>query len=278
MAPPHAVRGLEGYSETLHLIALRSASASTSRSYCRVHSRAMAEREHRGRVTGLGGIFFKAKDPKSMAQWYSRHLGMDVENSMVLFSWRGGRDGKVEGHTVWSIFPADTKYFGDDGASFMVNYRVKTWTPRSRLSSGKGFRLSRSGRPPSTVGSPGSPTRKEIGSSCGSLRRHTRLRRPRRRWSEDLPRDALAVAVEPARRIGGQLDAEEDRAAADRHASRGAAASHVRPHPSGADRVDGDPFRGQVTREDSREGIQRDLRNRIRRRPTLALLISFLQP
>src|SRR5438552_6829717 len=125
MAPPHDVHGLEGYSETLYLIALRSASASTSRSYCRVHSRAMAEREHRGRVTGLGGIFFKAKDPKSMAQWYSRHLGMDIENSMVLFSWRGGRDGKVEGHTVWSIFPADTKYFGDDGASFMVNYRVK---------------------------------------------------------------------------------------------------------------------------------------------------------
>ena len=85
----------------------------------------MAERTHRGRVTGLGGIFFKAKDPKAMAQWYSRHLGMDIENSMVLFSWRGGTEGKVEGHTVWSIFPADTKYFGDDGASFMVNYRVK---------------------------------------------------------------------------------------------------------------------------------------------------------
>ena len=85
----------------------------------------MAEREHRGRVTGLGGIFFKAKDPKSMAQWYTRHLGLDIENSMVLFSWRGGTEGKVEGHTVWSIFPADTKYFGDDGASFMVNYRVK---------------------------------------------------------------------------------------------------------------------------------------------------------
>ena len=85
----------------------------------------MAERKHRGRVTGLGGIFFKAKDPKAMAQWYTRHLGMDIENSMVLFSWRGGREGKVEGHTVWSIFPADTKYFGEDGASFMVNYRVK---------------------------------------------------------------------------------------------------------------------------------------------------------
>ncbi len=44
---------------------------------------------------------------------------------MALFTWRGGKDGKVQGHTVWSIFPADTKYFGEDGAAFMVNYRVK---------------------------------------------------------------------------------------------------------------------------------------------------------
>src|SRR2546429_9800936 len=85
----------------------------------------MAERKHRGRVTGLGGIFFKAKDPKAMAQWYTRHLGLNIENSMVLFSWRGGTEGKVQGHTVWSIFPAGTKDFGDDGPSFMGNYRVK---------------------------------------------------------------------------------------------------------------------------------------------------------
>ena len=85
----------------------------------------MVARKRRARVTGLGGIFFKAKDPKAMAEWYGRHLGMDIENSMVLFSWRGGKEGKVEGHTVWSIFPGDTKYFGEDGASFMINYRVK---------------------------------------------------------------------------------------------------------------------------------------------------------
>src|SRR5256885_9737912 len=89
------------------------------------HSRSMVARTRRARITGLGGIFFKAKDPKAMAEWYGRHLGMDIENSMVLFSWRGGKEGKVEGHTVWSIFPGDTKYFGEDGASFMINYRVK---------------------------------------------------------------------------------------------------------------------------------------------------------
>jgi len=89
------------------------------------HSRSMVARTRRGRITGLGGIFFKAKDPKAMVEWYGRHLGMDIENSMVLFSWRGGKEGKVEGHTVWSIFPGDTKYFGEDAASFMINYRVK---------------------------------------------------------------------------------------------------------------------------------------------------------
>src|SRR3989440_10462076 len=85
----------------------------------------MAARKRPARVTGLGGVFFKAKDRKAMVQWYSRHVGMDIENSMVLFTWRGGTDGKVQGATVWSIFPADTKYFGEDGASFMINYRVK---------------------------------------------------------------------------------------------------------------------------------------------------------
>ena len=60
-----------------------------------------------------------------MVQWYRRHLRIAIEDTMALFAWKGGKDGKVQGHTVWSIFPADTKYFGEDGASFMINYRVK---------------------------------------------------------------------------------------------------------------------------------------------------------
>ena len=85
----------------------------------------MAARKRGARVTGLGGIFFKAKDPKTLGEWYERHLGIPVENSMALFTWRDGKDGKVKGNTVWSIFPAETKYFGEDGASFMINYRVE---------------------------------------------------------------------------------------------------------------------------------------------------------
>ena len=85
----------------------------------------MVARTRRARVTGIGGIFFKAKDPKALVQWYRRHLGMDIEDTVALFTWRGGKDGKARGATVWSIFPAETKYFGEDGASFMINYRVK---------------------------------------------------------------------------------------------------------------------------------------------------------
>lgn len=76
-------------------------------------------------MTGIGGIFFKAKDPKALVKWYNRHLGIATEDTMALFAWRGGREGKTKGHTVWSIFPAETNYFGESGSSFMINYRVK---------------------------------------------------------------------------------------------------------------------------------------------------------
>jgi len=85
----------------------------------------MAARTRRARVTGIGGIFFKAKDPKALVRWYERHLGIAIEGAVALFTWRDGKAGKARGHTVWSIFPADTTYFGKDGAAFMINYRVK---------------------------------------------------------------------------------------------------------------------------------------------------------
>src|SRR2546428_213684 len=78
-----------------------------------------------GGVTGIGGIFFKAKDPEALARWYRDHLGISIEAMVALFTWKSGKDGRRTGHTVWSIFPDDTSYFGKDGASFMINYRVK---------------------------------------------------------------------------------------------------------------------------------------------------------
>ena len=43
-------------------------------------------------MTGIGGIFFKAKDPKALVQWYRRHLGIDIEDTVALITWRGGKD------------------------------------------------------------------------------------------------------------------------------------------------------------------------------------------
>lgn len=76
------------------------------------------------RVTGIGGVFFKAKDPKALYAWYERHLGIRLEShgEGSIFKWSD--DGDPEGMTVWSIFPADTKYFGAGPQPFMINFRV----------------------------------------------------------------------------------------------------------------------------------------------------------
>jgi predicted enzyme related to lactoylglutathione lyase len=73
------------------------------------------------RVTGIGGVFFKAKDPKALGEWYRTHLNMNVgEWGGVAFRWaEDNPDGA--GITTWSLFQDDTSYFAP---SFMVNYRV----------------------------------------------------------------------------------------------------------------------------------------------------------
>ncbi len=78
------------------------------------------------RVTGIGGIFFKARDPDTLREWYRRHLGIDVaEWGGAAFHWHDGRHPDGSGTTVWSIFEATTDYFSPGGASFMINYRVE---------------------------------------------------------------------------------------------------------------------------------------------------------
>jgi predicted enzyme related to lactoylglutathione lyase len=78
------------------------------------------------RVTGLGGLFFKAKDPKAMYEWYGKHLGIPASpGSGAMFHWREADDPEKTGMTVWSIFPDDTKYFNPSTAPFMMNFRVE---------------------------------------------------------------------------------------------------------------------------------------------------------
>jgi predicted enzyme related to lactoylglutathione lyase len=74
------------------------------------------------RVLGIGGIFFKARDPQALAAWYREHLGLPVEAEQTYGTLTSAAAGE---QTVWSTFAADTAYFGAGPAAFMVNYRVR---------------------------------------------------------------------------------------------------------------------------------------------------------
>ncbi len=74
------------------------------------------------RALGIGGIFFKARDPKALAAWYREHLGLPVEAGQTYGAFASTQAGE---QAVWSVFPADTSYFGAGTAPFMVNYRVQ---------------------------------------------------------------------------------------------------------------------------------------------------------
>jgi predicted enzyme related to lactoylglutathione lyase len=76
------------------------------------------------RAIGIGGVFFKAKNPKALGEWYRRHLGIDVQDwGGTTFHWND--PPQENGATVWSIFPASTDYFAPSTAPFMINFRVE---------------------------------------------------------------------------------------------------------------------------------------------------------
>jgi catechol 2,3-dioxygenase-like lactoylglutathione lyase family enzyme len=77
------------------------------------------------RVIGLGGIFFKCKDPKKTNEWYKTHLGVDTTPYGAKFEWRNEDDSAKKGYTLWTPFPDTTKYFEPSSQDFMINYRVE---------------------------------------------------------------------------------------------------------------------------------------------------------
>jgi predicted enzyme related to lactoylglutathione lyase len=76
------------------------------------------------KVTGVGGVFFRVKDPAATVAWYRDHLGIEPEANYpcATIRWGGGET------TVWAPFEQDTDYFGDHGQQWMVNYRVDDLT------------------------------------------------------------------------------------------------------------------------------------------------------
>ena len=76
------------------------------------------------KVTGIGGIFFKCKDPKAVNEWYKTHLGFDTSPYGTSFEWREIEDSSKKGLTQWNPFAETTKYFEPSTKDFMINYRV----------------------------------------------------------------------------------------------------------------------------------------------------------
>tara|TARA_B100000508_G_scaffold137355_1_gene131519 strand:+ start:16459 stop:16866 length:408 start_codon:yes stop_codon:yes gene_type:complete len=75
------------------------------------------------RVTGIGGIFFKCKNPEMMREWYKNHLGLNTDQYGTVFI-SGGKDSN-EQFTSWSPFEEDTSYFSPSKKDFMINYTVE---------------------------------------------------------------------------------------------------------------------------------------------------------
>jgi catechol 2,3-dioxygenase-like lactoylglutathione lyase family enzyme len=73
------------------------------------------------RVTGIGGFFFRAKDPKALSLWYQDHLGVVViPQSAGESAWK-----QEAGATAFQPFPEKTSYFGDPAKQWMINFRVR---------------------------------------------------------------------------------------------------------------------------------------------------------
>lgn len=77
------------------------------------------------KVTGIGGIFFKCKDPEKLRAWYKENLGLQTNQYGAVFEWRQGTDTIKKGFTQWSTFKETTTYFQPSAKDFMINYRVE---------------------------------------------------------------------------------------------------------------------------------------------------------
>ncbi len=77
------------------------------------------------RVLGMGGVFFKADDPKALKKWYETHLGIEPDaHGYVSFHLRDEADLERKASMVWEAFASDTKYFQPSDKPYMFNYRV----------------------------------------------------------------------------------------------------------------------------------------------------------
>ncbi len=77
------------------------------------------------KVTGIGGVFIKCKNPVDMRNWYAKNLGFNTDQYGTSFVWRNIDEPAKKGYTVWSTFAENTKYFEPSTKDFMINLRVE---------------------------------------------------------------------------------------------------------------------------------------------------------
>ena len=138
-----------------------------------------------GRILGIGGIFFKSANQQQMKEWYAKHLGLGESGHDVMLPWREKDNPENEQVTVWSIFPATTKYFEPSSASFMLNYIVDDIDALLERLAAAGERPTRSSREAISIGARVSP----------------RWRGPNEMFAETVPGNRKAVCMTmPTRR------------------------------------------------------------------------------
>lgn len=75
-------------------------------------------------VHGIGGVFFRAKDPKQLGDWYRQHLGFELQPwGGVVFPWKRADTG-ADAYSIWSPFAEDSEYFKPSDKAYMLNLRV----------------------------------------------------------------------------------------------------------------------------------------------------------
>ena len=79
--------------------------------------------DRRGRILGIGGVFFKSADRDQMREWYAKHLGLADKGQGAMLPWREHDDSQEEHVTVWTVFPASSDYI-PAMQPFMINYIV----------------------------------------------------------------------------------------------------------------------------------------------------------
>ncbi len=81
--------------------------------------------KQKGKVIGVGGIFFKSPDPERLKAWYKEHLGLPVDQYGVMFISPREEAPDEKAYLQWSVFPAETEYMKPSEKDFMINYRVE---------------------------------------------------------------------------------------------------------------------------------------------------------